>query len=325
GHDSPVTTLVVSPDGRLVATASTDSTIILWDARDACISQEWFTRHGEVWCLAFSPDGRRLASAGEDGKVAIWDISGSSHQVAVLEGHPATVFGCAWSSDGAYMASREGSGATRVWDGRTCRPRLFDGANYKYTNVEPLFSPDGRWLLAHNWSGCGVWDVGSGAHLALQFNDDGDHGASAAAFSPENAYVAVGYNSGTIRIWDMATRQAHLHLNAHTYRIHDVAFSPDGRLLLSVSNDKTVKIWDAHTGAMVQSLEGHEKLVWKACFSPCGKYVGSASGDKTVRVWRTSDGSCLATLPDHGDKVRHVAFTSDGTMLWSAADNGTVL
>ncbi|EJF55393.1 WD40 repeat-like protein, partial [Dichomitus squalens LYAD-421 SS1] len=73
GHDSPVTALVVSSDGRWVATASMDATIILWDARDACISQEWFAHDGGVSDLAFSSDNRHLLSAGEDGKVSVTD------------------------------------------------------------------------------------------------------------------------------------------------------------------------------------------------------------------------------------------------------------
>ncbi|EJF58830.1 WD40 repeat-like protein, partial [Dichomitus squalens LYAD-421 SS1] len=321
GHDSRATALVVSSDGRWVATASRDSTIILWDARDTNISQEWFSHDPGVWYLAFSPDSRYLASVGVDGKVIIWDISRSSHQVTVLEGYTTPLRGCSWSESGAYIAALDNDGTIRLWDGRTLQPLPLDGANKRQEDML-LFSPDGHWLFAHNLDSSGIWDVASGTYLALQRGGP-DHPCSA-AFSRSSTRVAVGYYRGSIHVWDIAARREPLLLEAHESFVHDVVFSPDGRLLLSASWDKTMKISDARTGAVVRSLDGHKGRVHKACFSPCGRYIASASVDKTVRVWRTGDGSCLATLSDHGEAVWEVAFTPDGTMLWSAADNGTV-
>ncbi|EJF61814.1 WD40 repeat-like protein, partial [Dichomitus squalens LYAD-421 SS1] len=322
GHDSAVSALVISPDGRWVATASKDSTVILWDARDACISQEWFAHDGKVWDLAFSQDSRHLASAGKDEKVAIWDISGTSHQVVALEGHSSIVEGCAWSSDGAYIASRDSDNIVRVWDGRTFQPLPVDS---EMAHIKPLFSPDSHRLLVPHGGSCGVLDFVSDACLALDMPTRGeDVYPISAAFSRLGTHIAVGYDNGVVRVWDAANRQQCLLLRAHEDPVTDVVFSPDGRLLLSASDDRTMKVWDAHTGAMVRSLDGHEIGVRGACFSPCGTYIASAA--ETVRIWRTSDGSCLAVLSDHDDPwVSHVAFTPDGTMLWSGAFNGTVL
>ncbi|EJF59826.1 WD40 repeat-like protein, partial [Dichomitus squalens LYAD-421 SS1] len=322
GHDSPVTTLVVSSDGRWVATASEDSTIILWDAREGCIAQEWFTRHCEVWDLAFSPDSRHLASAGGDGKVAIWDISGSSREVACLDGHPSSVKDCAWSGDGAYLASRDSDDIVRLWDGQSFQPLPLLP---EMASIKPLFSPDSRWLLVLRGGSCGVWDLVSDACLALEMPPgDEDISPVLAAFSPSSTHVAVGCLSGMTRIWDVATRQECLRLKVHEGWVYDMVFSPDCRLLLIALDNYAMKVWDVHTGAMVHSLDGHSEVVSQACFSPCRKYIASASADETVRVWRTSDGPCLATLSDHSNWVSHVAFTPDGTMLWSAAFDGTV-
>ncbi|EJF59904.1 WD40 repeat-like protein [Dichomitus squalens LYAD-421 SS1] len=330
GHDSYVNALVVSSDGRWVATASGDSTIILWDARNACISQEWFAHDNrKVWNLAFSPNGQQLASAGGDGKVVIWDISGSSQQVATLTAQRrasrtrrTSMFReFAWSSDGDYIAFRDHNYTMQLWDGRTFQ--LLD--RLKHTPVEPVFSPDSRWLLVYGWDSLFAWNVASGACLTLQSQDD-KHGIPLrAAFTRLSTHIAVGYGDGKVRVWDFTTRQEPLLWNAHDDKVMVLVFSPDDLLLLSASTDETMKMWNARTGAMVQSFEGHESMVNMARFSPCGKFVASASCDKTVRVWRANNGTCLATLSDHGDEVTHVAFTPDGTMLWSAADDGTVL
>ncbi|EJF58686.1 WD40 repeat-like protein [Dichomitus squalens LYAD-421 SS1] len=257
----------------------------------------------DVSDLALLADGRHLASAGREGKAAIWDISGSAHQVAALQ--LALFRRLTWSSNGACVASEDNRMTIQIWTDERSRsyPLTVPGQDMPSRAHSPL-TDAGFWPTIGTAVMFGMWST----------------------FSSSSTHVAAGHEDGSVRVWDMATRQEPLHWQAHAEQILDMAFSPDGRLLLSASPwEKTVRLWNAHTGAMVRSLEGHAHWVCKVCFSPCGKYIASASEDETVRVWRTSDGVCLATLSDHGGEVLQVAFTPDGTMLWSAAHNGTVL
>ena len=69
-----VRTAAFSPDGRLLATGSMDSNIMLWDVRT---KQHLFTLKGHqgiVVSVVFSPDGRLMASGGFDHTVKIWQF-----------------------------------------------------------------------------------------------------------------------------------------------------------------------------------------------------------------------------------------------------------
>ena len=73
-HKDSVNCLAFSPDGRILASAGADRTIILWDTEERRQIGPPLTGHeGAVTCLAFSPDAKTLASGGDDHAVFLWD------------------------------------------------------------------------------------------------------------------------------------------------------------------------------------------------------------------------------------------------------------
>src|SRR5262249_2950422 len=68
GHERAVYDICFSPDGRLLASASSDTTAKIWDA-DTGQEVRTLRHSNKVSGVCFSPDGKRLASAGEDGTV----------------------------------------------------------------------------------------------------------------------------------------------------------------------------------------------------------------------------------------------------------------
>ncbi|EJF60487.1 hypothetical protein DICSQDRAFT_181357 [Dichomitus squalens LYAD-421 SS1] len=204
GHDDRVYSIVYSPDSKWVATASSDSTVILWDSLGN-LAQEWVAHDGAVRSLAFSPDSRWLASAGEDRKLAVWDAAQGACRIAVLEGHTGVVTSCAWSPDGTLIASGSHDGTVRLWNARTFDQLYSPKPSTPAKAVlDVRFSLDGRWLVSTCSVQCFIRDTKTGKEYEVHWEREAGK-CLTIALNPQSTRLATGHQSGLVKIWDVRT------------------------------------------------------------------------------------------------------------------------
>lgn len=199
GHHAAVTDIAFSPDGNLLATASADSTVMVWDAESGQPRDTLRSHRGEIHALAFSPDGVQLATAGDDETVRVWNV-GTGAQVDSLP-HDDIVTDVAFDPNGRILATASRDWVVRIWEreGAAWRQRQeLTGHVGEVSNV--TFRPGGARIASAGSDGTvKEWDVGSGRELVTFTGYKG--AVLSVAYSPDGSRLATVGKDGMVRLY----------------------------------------------------------------------------------------------------------------------------
>ncbi|NTU79369.1 MAG: TIR domain-containing protein [Chloroflexales bacterium] len=250
-HEGTIYSLDWSSDGRLLASASQDRTIWIWDAeRGKELVQ--LTGHSEaVRCVAWSRSYARLLASGSDDKtVRLWDLR-SAQAVRTLQPHDAAVSSIAWSPDATQVATGSWDTFVRIWDLRTGKlARKIPGHLGSVHCI--AWAPDGSTLASCADDGVRFWNVHTGQHVrSVEGHSSRVRGLT---WSPDGSLLASCADDMTIRLWDTRTGRETRVFEGHSGAVYGVTFSDDGRFLASKSSDGTIRIWRMATWETVDIL-----------------------------------------------------------------------
>jgi WD40 repeat protein len=183
------------------------------------------------------------------------------------------------------------------------------------------FTTDGSRALTLGQRGTSVWNVTTGARLALLRPRAGSALAETAAFTPNGRHVLTVHGDGTVREWNVATGRTIAAFRSPTDYVEAARFSRNRRsVLLTRSDLGQAWLWNFRDDRTTILRDGRN-------FSPAwfsdDLALRAEIGGLGVRVIDQQRGETVADLP--ADSVEQAAFSSDGRMLLTASVDGVLV
>ena len=308
-----ITAIAFSPDSRLLAGASSDGGLRIWDLNHLGRSQSMqLCKHDDgIYQLTFTGDGAWLLSADWEGHVCASPITLPNEMPTTLfvSGNlfPPTIV--PYQQGSKFVTTRyqpdTNEFTVEIWDPASpAQPEQILMAPWESDVL--AVAPDGRWIASTIAGGevVTLWDLADpdgqepidlypqscrefvGSHSQIE-----PLKTHHIQFSPDSQWLAVGGTGldAAVQIWNLGAYAAE---DTETYRlcghqggVTELAFSPDSNLLATAGEDGAINLWNVYQGVPLQTLRGHESWVTSLHFDQKGRHLLTASQDHTARLW----------------------------------------
>jgi WD40 repeat protein len=318
--EATIVAIALSPNGSLLAAASDDGLIRLFQVPSG---KEIGTLVGHTNCVtsvSFSPDGKTLASISTDGTVRIWDVAQRAE--ACEYGVRVPGLSCysrrprvAFSPRGQIIAYSTSDGTINVLDLAQSRVVITLKAwGIEFIAGDIAFSPNGELLAGGFHTGfVKIWDVTSG-ELVHSF---GGHARSvdSVAFSRDGSLVCSGSYDGKVVVRNLLTGRVLSTFDLGWGGIPAIVPLTYNRFAIASSNDNSLTIYDGTKKQGQKIQTDHTGAVVSLTASSQTNIVVSANWPRTLLVWNQPPEEAHAIFELLNCSPSQVALNSDGSLL----------
>ncbi|KJA21636.1 hypothetical protein HYPSUDRAFT_67562 [Hypholoma sublateritium FD-334 SS-4] len=289
GHRDKINAVAFHPLYSVLATASVDATVKIWDWDTGECERTLKSHTKAVSDCQYDSTGKVLATCSDDLFIKLWNVPDDYKNYATLRGHEHSISSVHFLPGDNQLISASRDNTVRVWDVQTshCVKVLKPHSEWIRSALPSI---DGRLLLTCSDDHTArITDIETSSMKTEMRGHD--NRIECAVFVPQASIPAV-------------RELVALPANVQSAKVDSLGIS----FVLTGSRDKTIKLWDALRGQCLWTFVGHDGWVQALTFHPCGKFLLSAADDHTMRVWDLKTGRCLKKIDAHSPFVQCVAW-----------------
>ncbi|KAL0578915.1 Lissencephaly-1 [Marasmius crinis-equi] len=289
GHREAVNTVTFHPLYSVLASASDDCTVKIWDWESGELERTLKAHTKRVSDCQFNSKGTLLVTCGYDLFIKLWNVENEYQNSATLRGHEHSISSARFLPGDDKILSSSRDQTLRIWD-------------LASTHCIKVLSPHEAWIRSAVPSVDGRYAITCASDHTAKIVDINSGEVKVEFRGHENvvevAEICPPHVVANVR--ELISLKSPENLPAATNA--SIVFAFTG------SRDMTIKIWDAIRGQLLHTLVGHDSWIRALVFHPNGQYLLSASDDHTFRVWDLKTGRCIRKTEAHDQFVNSMSW-----------------
>ncbi|KAL3265473.1 hypothetical protein HHI36_009677 [Cryptolaemus montrouzieri] len=249
-HTDWVNDIVLCCGGRNLISASSDTTVKVWNAHKGFCMSTLRTHRDYVKALAYAKDREQVASAGLDKSIYLWDIntltaltaSNNTVTTSSLIGSKESIYSLAMNPSGSIIVSGSTEKALRFWDPRTCA-KLFKLKGHS-DNVKAL------------------------------------------VVSRDGTQCVSGSSDGTIKVWNLGGQRCIQTIRIHSDSVWALLATDNFNYIISGGRDKRVIMTELKNPQNSVTVCVEQAPILKLCFTADQQAVWVSTSDSNIRCWK---------------------------------------
>lgn len=291
-HTDEVWFVNFSHDGRFLATASKDSTVIVWRVSDWSIQARLLGHERGVMCVEWSPDDTMILTSGSDHFALLFDPM-TGKKLQVFNEHADVVGSCSWLPSSRNFITASPDKKMILWSTSGAMIDAWETSRI----LSMAVTPNGKLLIsiAHDGS---ISFCNLTTNVRVTRLDAGP--MKSITISQDSRYALIYLETDEIHLWDLETllivrkyfqQPEKIVKNCmnepEKFVLRSCFGGPADNLVLCGSEDGNIYLWNRETTNLIDVIRGHTHSVNCVRFNPkVPDMLASSSDDCTVRIWK---------------------------------------